>query len=412
MPRSDFPKDFVFTAGDPTKKAKKKLYRQVLYTRDSFFNKKTPIHRPKVTSKTSLPPPQEPRIEIIQLSQSEAPWPSLQKRITVGAPLLFTCDPPPKPSWYKLLLPHFQHLSVIGGANVPSSSYLNIRLHALNNILNTKYFSDVQPNLFSKWILGQTLRVLIPMLRVRRLFRHFIQIIRKRKCDKRAEKIDPFTLTESVNSIYVYCFKSKKRYDYDPVSIVRHISTSLRYQNSGFADVRQPKIPQTNEPLSYCQLTSIYEQASKKGIVSQTLANYRSVQWNVIAFAHLFSNDLQRHAIRNEHFLQDSFIARENITYWIETSAITENIFLEDEDYKVIQYALDNKPNHSYLSAWKGIIMNYLVECNIFPNSAERKTAAKNNFHKKCVQLLKLFCDFREQMLLCQYDSDSSSQDE
>ncbi len=80
-------------------------------------------------------------------------------------------------------------------------------------------------------------------------------------------------------------------------------------------------------------------------------------------------------------------------------SSMAEGIYLEEEDMTLIQFGLDTTPNHSYLSAWRGIIMNYLSECNTFPNSQERKTQAKNNFHKKCVQLLKLFCDFRNQML-------------
>ena len=78
---------------------------------------------------------------------------------------------------------------------------------------------------------------------------------------------------------------------------------------------------------------------------------------------------------------------------------MTEGIYLEEDDFRLIQYGLDNHYNHTYLSAWKGIIMNYLSECNTFPNSTERKAQAKIQFHKKCVSLLKLFCDFRNQMM-------------
>ncbi len=426
LPRFPFPENFVFSAGRPGGKAKKKARRQESIFNDPPLvrprrmkqkNKITPKPKPK-SKPEQTPPQQQAKTLTFQLSESQAPWPTLQKTITIPPPPTFdTYKEPPKPAWFKFLLPYFQHLSPLGAAHVPSSSYMNVRLHALNDILEKKYFSNKTPSPFAEWILGQTLRVLIPMLRVRRLIRRFIQAYKCRQCSKRAETIDPFTLVEAVNPIQVFCFRTKKRYDYDPVSLVRHICTCLRYQNSGFADPRPPKIPQTNEPFSYAQLTSIYSQAAQKGITSQTFSNYRSVQWSLIAFTHLFTHDLQRHAIRTEHFAHDSFIARENITYWIETSAMQENIYLEEEEYQIIQYALDKHPQHSYLSAWKGIIMNYLVECNLFPNSAERKTAAKNNFHKKCVQLLKLFCDFRKHM--CDIrdaelfgDSDSSGEDQ
>ena len=60
--------------------------------------------------------------------------------------------------------------------------------------------------------------------------------------------------------------------------------------------------------------------------------------------------------------------------------------------------------------------MNYLSECNTFPNSTERKAQAKVYFHKKCVQLLRLFCDFRNQMISLrdkqQNDIFNSSSDE
>jgi hypothetical protein len=441
IPKPEFPKNVIFTAGESGNRAKKKKTRQQIYIHDSFFDEQLPSKwqmqrqrqkqkkkpQPKFKPKPKLqeppPQPQQPHNEIITLSASERPWPHLKKTITVYPPpeLKFGEDTHtiPKPSWYKLLLPYFQHLAPCAASYVPSSSYMNIRLHALNDILHKKFFSDKQPSPFAEWLLGQTLRILIPMLRVRRLFRQFIQVYRCRKCDARAEQIDPFTLCklEPQDAIRVYCLSTKKRYDYDPISIVRHVSTSLRYQNSGFADVRTPKLPQTNEPFTPWQLTSIYDQARKRGIVSQTFTNYRSVQWSLHSFANLFSHDLQKHAIRNEHLALDSFIARENITYWIEMSSMTEGIYLEDDDFHVIQYGLDNYPTHSYLSAWKGIIMNYLTLCNIFPNSNEQKALAKNNFHKKCVQLLRLFCDFRHQMRVLRdvqesSEEDASSQDE
>ncbi len=421
IPKPEFPKNVVFKAANTEKKAIKKIPRQKLYINDSFFNDKEPSivkriralktrSKPKIKPKqTQLPPsqpppspqPSEPYTEVIELSASEKPWPPLRKTITIypPKPIKFGEVPQQKPAWFRFLLPHFQHISPLGAAYVPHSSYMNIRLHALNELWNKRLFTQKGPNTYGPWLVGQVLRVLIPMLRVRRLIRQFIQLYRCYQCNKRSERMDPFTLCESSQPIQVFCFKTKKRYDYDPISIVRHICTSLRYQNSGFADPRPPKIPQTNEPLTFCQLTSIHEQARQKGISSQALNNFRSVQWNLIAFTHLFSHDLQRHAIHNEHFSTDSFIARENITYWIETSAMTEGIYLEDDDFRLIQFGLDTTPNHTYLSAWKGIIMNYLSECNTFPNSQERKTLAKNNFHKKCVQLLKLFCDFRNQMI-------------
>ena len=440
-PKYEFPKNFVFTtgSGDPEKRAIKLPSRQKIYVKYVFFNeniqsqyyvqrqrqRRRPKEKPKakaqaIVTKESELPLQEPRTEIITLSASVRPWPALKKTITIlppPPPIKFGEEPPgpQKPSWFRFLLPFFQHLAPIAVPYVPHSSYMNIRLHALNDIRNQRLFTAKGPNTYGPWLLGQTLRILIPMLRVRRLLRHFIQLYRCRQCDRRAERLDPFTLSEVENPIHVYCFKTKKRYDYDPVSIVRHICTSLRYQNSGFADPRPPKIPQTNEHLTAWQLTSIHSQASKKGIASQVLNNYRSVQWNLQGFAHIFSNELQRHAIRNEHFSADSYIARENITYWIETSAMAEGIYLEDEDFRIIQYSLDKQSNHSYLSAWKGIIMNYLSECNTFPNSTERKTQAKVYFHKKCVQLLRLFCDFRNQMVsLRDTDDDlfNSSSDE
>lgn len=434
-PKYEFPKNFVFSASssDPEKRAIKLPVRQKLYVKDVFFNKKAKskycVRRSKTKAKTKTKekvtlPPEEPRTETITLSTSVHPWPLLKKTITIHPtpPINFGQEPsgPQKPSWYRLLLPVFQHLAPCATLYVPHSSYMNIRLHALNDIFDMRLFTTKGPNTYGPWLLGQTLRILIPMLRVRRLIRRFIQLYRCRECNRRAERLDPFTLCEAQNPIYVYCFKTKKRYDYDPVSVIRHICTSLRYQNSGFADPRPPKIPQTNEPLTEWQLTSIYNQARQKGIASQVLNNYRSVQWNIQRFSHIFSNDLQRHAIRNEHFSSDSFIARENITYWIETASMAEGIYLEDEDLQLIQYGLDKHYNHSYLSAWKGIIMNYLTECNTFPNSTERKTQAKVYFHKKCVQLLKLFCDFRNQMIclrdkeqdLFSSDEDASTQEE
>ena len=434
IPKYKFPTNFVFKSGDLDKKAKKKKTRQQLYIHDSFFDEQLPLkwqrqrqrqrQKPKIKSKQQQQQEQQPQLqprnEIITLSASERPWPSLRKTIIVYPPpeIKFGEEPslPPKPSWFKLLLPYFQHLAPCAAHYVPSSSYMNIRLHALNDILTMNFFSS-NSNSFAQWLLGQTLRILIPMLRVRRLFRRFIQVRRCRQCDARAEQIDPFTLCklEPQDAIRVYCLATKKRYDYDPISIVRHISTSLRYQNSGFADVRVPKIPQTNEPFTPCQLTSIYDQARKRGIVSQTFTNYRSVQWSLHSFANLFSHDLQKHAIRNEHFVADSYISRENISYWIEMSSLAEGIYLEDDDFNVIQYGLDNQPTHSYLSAWRGIIMNYLTLCNTFPNSTEQKALAKNNFHKKCVQLLRLFCDFRNQMRGLRdvsSEEDSSSQEE
>jgi hypothetical protein len=437
LPKYEFPKNVIFTAGnsDPDKKAKKRTSRQQLYIDNSLFNEKLqskysllrqkqkPQPKPKLRPKEVTPTPiqiQEPHTEVINLSESVRPWPALRKTITVYPPpplRFFNEEPhgPQKPPWFRFLLPIFQHLAPCGIPYVPHSSYLNIRLHALNDIYSKRLFTTKGPNTYGPWLLGQVLRILIPMLRVRRLIRHFIQLYRCRQCDRRAERLDPFTLCETISPIHVYCFKTKKRYDYDPISIVRHICTSLRYQNSGFADPRIPKIPQTNEPLTAGQLTSIHNQACKKGISSQVLNNYRSVQWNLLGFTHIFSNELQRYAIRNEHFASDSFIARENITYWIETSAITEGIYLEDDDYKLIQYSLDNHYNHTYLLAWRGIIMNYLSECNTFPNSTERKTHAKVYFHKKCVQLLRLFCDFRNQMISLrdkQNDIFNSSSDE
>jgi hypothetical protein len=440
-PLQSFPFNFIFKAGSPNKKAKKHISRQQLYIKDSFFNEKVPSKYKQIKSfkqlktqktkkhqilKAQEPEPQQPRTEVVQLSSSERPWPPLQKTVTIYPPLPIKFDEistsPLKPAWFRFLLPYFQHLALIATPYVPHSSYMNIRLHALNEIWNKRLFTEKGPNSYGPWLVGQVLRILLPMLRVRRLMRRFVQLYRCHQCNRRAERMDPFTLCESESPIKLYCFKTKKRYDYDPISIVRHICTALRYQNSAFADPRYPKIPQTNELLSFCQLTSIHEQARQKGISSQVLNNFRSVQWSLLTFSHLFSHDLQRNAIRNEHFSSDSFIVRENITYWIEMSSSTENIYLEDDDYKLIQFGLDNQPTHTYLSAWRGIIMNYLSECNTFPNSQERKALAKNNFHKKCVQLLRLFCDFRNQMadlrekkeneLFGSSDEESESQDE
>jgi hypothetical protein len=442
-PIPSFPSNFVFKGDSINKKANKLATRQKLYINDSFFNetlpskhkkkqhrvtKPKPKPKPKKTSpQQELPPAiKQPITAIVQLSSSEKPWPLLQKTVTIYPPLPIKFDEvyvgPLKPAWFHFLLPCFQDLAPIAAPYVPHSSYMNIRLHALNELWNKRLFTEKGPNIYGPWLVGQTLRILLPMLRVRRLMRRFVQLYRCYQCNKRAERMDPFTLCESEKPIKVYCFKTKKRYDYDPISIVRHICTSLRYQNSAFADPRFPKIPQTNELLSCWQLTSIHEQARQKGISSQVLNNFRSVQWNLLTFSHLFSHDLQRHAIRNEHFTSDSFIARENITYWIEMSASTENIYLEDDDFKLIQFGIDNHPNHTYLSAWRGVIMNYLSECNTFPNSQERKAHAKNIFHKKCVQLLKLFCDFCNQMvdlrekkeneLFASSEAESESQDE
>ena len=436
-PIPSFPFNFVFKGGSTNKKANKLRTRQKLYINDSFFNESLPSkykqkqHRvpkpkpkpkPKKTNpQQELPPTiKQPITAIIQLSSSERPWPPLQKTVTIYPPLPIKFDEVPtsmpKPAWFRFLLPYFQHLAPIAAYYVPHSSYMNIRLHALNELWNKRLFTEKGHNSYGPWLVGQVLRILLPILRVRRLIRRFVQLYRCYQCNKRAERMDPFTLCESEKPIRVYCLKTKKRYDYDPISIVRHICTSLRYQNSAFADPRYPKIPQTNELLSMWQLTSIYEQARQKGISSQVLNNFRSVQWSLLTFSHLFSHDLQRHAIRNEHFTCDSFIVRENISYWIEMSASIENIYLEDDDFKLIQFGLDNQPNHTYLSAWRGIIMNYLSECNTFPNSQERKALAKNNFHKKCVQLLKLFCDFCKQMVDLREKKDNelfgSSEDE
>jgi hypothetical protein len=289
-------------------------------------------------------------------------------------------------------------LSLYGATQVPHSSYLNVRLYQLQKIQEKGIFQS-ENKIFGTWALAQTLKVLLPMLRVRHLIRRFIQVWHLYKCNKRADTQDPFTLYEPENPISIYNIKIHKRYDFDPQSIVKHISSSLRLQSNGFATPAAPKIPQTNEPFSTCQLISIFDQARKRGIWSTVFGTFRSCGFSIEHFRYLAAIDLQQRAIQSESLSNDSYIVTENIHYYFQKECEHHRIFPSEQDYKILEFAVDKHINHPYLQTWKHAISIFLVETNIYANNSEKKAQVTTTFHRKTALLMRLFYQFKKHML-------------
>ncbi len=405
------PPRFTFGANrhpDPTKKAKKKQSRQILYINDEEMNirhKLTHQRRKQAniykSTEAPVPAPQEPYI--LNLSDGDNIWPPLQRRVTPPPPKTFNFKDykaPQRPGWYTLLLPKFAYLSHVGTSLVPHSTYLNIRLYELQKIRNTSIINKgSEKNIYGLWLLAQTLKVLIPMLRVRRLIRRFIQLWHLNRCNQRAERMDPFTLCEAINPISIYCMKVHKRYDFDGYNIIKHISSCLRYQNSAFPIAAMPKLPQTNEALTYYQLISIFDQSKRKGIWSSIFSNFRAANFDLFRFSCLYSQDLQQRAITAENQSSDSFVVRDNIVYYFGKACDNHKIYPSIIDYKLMEYAVANNITHPYIQSWKNVITSYLSEFNIYHNSSERKNQIIANFNRRAAILLRLFCQFKKQII-------------
>ena len=408
----DFPTEFVFgsATSDPNKKAKKKTTRERIYTLEGESqlkakprqkNNKKQIKPKTVTEEINPPPPPPPQPYNINISDSDHTWPGIQRRVVPPeAPNIDFANykPPQKPNWYNFLLPRFSYLSLYGSTLVPHSSYLNIRLYQLEKI-REKYLFNPESKIFGLWSFAQTLKVLLPMLRVRRLIRRFIQLWHIYKCNKREEKLDPFTLCEAETPISIYCMKVHKRYDYDAQSIIKHISTSLRWQSNGFATPNFPKLPQTNEPFTAYQLISIFDQARRRGIWSTVFGNFRECGFNLEQFKSLTAIDLQQRAIITESLSNDSYIVNENINFYFQKECEHHRIYPSEQDYKILEFAVDNYIQHPYLQSWKNAITALLVETNIYTHNSDKKNQITALFHRKSALLLRLFYQFKKLMM-------------
>ena len=408
-----FPTGFVFGKGTPSdqnKKAKKKIPRQQLYTVEKEYYLRTQKSRfPKShrrlkkdakVKRAKQPQPQlQPQPQIINLSDGCESWPCLQRHVLQpNNQFSFDLSPPSRPGWYKLLLPIFSYLSPFGSIMVPHSNYLNIRLYSLQK-LQEHSLTDIGPNTYGPWLLAQALKVYLPMIRVRFQIQRLIQLWHIYKCNKRTEKLDPFTLTEAQSPISIYCMKIHKRYDYDPHSLIKYISSSLRYQLNGFATPQMPKLPQTNEPLTFLQLTSIFDQTRQKGIWSAVFGMFRASNFNIEHFTSLTAADLQQRAIKAENMLNDSYIVRENIELYFQKACELHRIYPTEQDYRILQYGIDEHIEHSYLQSWKAAITSYLSDLNIYPHSSEKKAQIQAQLNRKTTILLRLFYQFKKYML-------------
>lgn len=245
---------------------------------------------------------------------------------------------------------------------------------------------------------GHRLAYIAAFIREYRLRWHFKCLYNRWRLSKfkTFNDVDPITLMEPNNPVYIYIPALKKKYVYDGHAILSHITAQLFTQIDGFAKPQSPKNPLTNAPFLTQHMRSIYLQLKTYNLVNWQLMLYYSNKFCMKRFIHTASIILTKHAIKNDVYNytdEDALQMFKDYLYEL----VDESGYFSDIAKNILDELFLVQPNGDFLNFFRRLyVQEKWAEISDTPNRQEIVLQAKNYLSKNlCTSLNSVTCKFK-----------------
>jgi hypothetical protein len=180
--------------------------------------------------------------------------------------------------------------------------------------------------------------------------------VKRFKC---ANETDSVTLEVPKNPIILYDWASKRKYVFEPNTLLKCTTDRLQFTVNLFVKPTPPLNPFTNVPLTYGQLHFLIDELSRRGRCNWILLAFRDSDYSLDSFLKHHRQSLQFYTIRKEFG-----------TTLSESAKICISSFRDDryEDISscyyvnhIWEWAIENIPNHPDVDAWVSITRRYYM---------------------------------------------------
>ncbi len=252
-------------------------------------------------------------------------------------------------------------------------------------IIESDYDPDKNKKSLFYNIKEQLITSCILELRLRSCFKKLLTLWRIYKMNKKCDiDVDPITLSKPEKEVYIYDWKTKKKYIFDAKSLATLIESKLLYSEDGFPMPMYPRNPWTNIEFNYGQLVSIYNQLKVYGELRWGLITLRQYDFNKSRW-HIYHNSaLTLSAIKNSIIQLDSYNSRELLEDFIFSKMDDLEIYTSNYIKNAYRIAMIKIPDYWYLQELKAIALIHYESEHFNKNRNEYiNTRCKKIFRKQ-----------------------------
>jgi hypothetical protein len=208
--------------------------------------------------------------------------------------------------------------------------------------------------------------------RLRFVFKKLLILWRIHKMNKSCEKeLDPITLSEPENEVYIYDWDNRKKFVFDAKSLATLIETKLMYHEYGFPAPMYPRNPKNNVEFSYKQLISLFFQLKKYGEQRWGFTTLREFNFSKHRWHLYHKSALTINSIKSNLSQLDTADGRDLLLDFIFAKMDELEISHNTNIYNIYHKAMIRVPNHWYLQKLKSLAISH-YEAEHFGQNRER----------------------------------------